>query len=107
MILVRVTVAKVLDMELLEDVLRSMPAPDEREGESCCSWVRRAFEALHEEPGCLKSYLRPSDWKDVERTAREFCRIKRRRMRHADAEQLQMLDSISTWNFWEDRETAV
>lgn len=103
-ILVRVTIAKVLDLELVSKVLRSITPPDEEQGETCLTWLKQAFEALHETPGCLRSYLKPTDFREVEMCCREYCKLKRRQRRFAEDPELSEL--IPTWNFVEDRETT-
>lgn len=112
--LVRITVAKVRDPARVTTLLRSVPPPKNAESDTCLSWTREAFRLLISDRGsgastsCLSSYLKPADWEHVESRARKY--IKRKRDMHRfDEDRAGPWDrgSVSTWNFWENRETTV
>lgn len=107
--LVRVCIAKVTDLLLLESTLRSLTIPSSTADPSftCLSWVRTAFLALHNR-GCLKSYLKDEDWKDVELCARKYCKRKRQQRRWVTEGLGGPWESelVSTFNFWECREVC-
>lgn len=101
-----IAIAKVLDLERLSEVLREQ-RPRSSTGEAstgCLQWVQDAFAAAHMDGKCLKSYFKGDEWVDIERCAREYCRAKRRDGRFTD-NGTWAKDSVSTYNFWERRET--
>lgn len=104
--LVRITVAKVLDIDRARKILRALAPKAAEEGSTCFSWVHDAFLALHAESGCLKSYFDEDDWKDIEACAREYCKVKRQQRRTADDPVPLEIGEISTFNAWEKRETT-
>jgi hypothetical protein len=116
--LVRITLAKVRDPEGLTAVLRSVPVPSTNRtpDETCLSWTRVAFAALVSDKGrlsdsggpCLSSYLKASDWEFIEERARKYVKRKRE-IRRWDRENPGPWDrgAVSTWNYWENRETTV
>ncbi|KAH9815323.1 fructosyl amino acid oxidase [Teratosphaeria destructans] len=102
--LIRVAVAKVTDMELAKEVLRSLrPYGKGERFSSCFEWVRVAFSALHKEPGCLKTYFDDGDWLWIEKCAREYCKSKRLQGRFAShaATSNWKAGEVSTFNAWE------
>jgi hypothetical protein len=113
--LVRITIAKVRDPERLIAILRDVPPPRPSANRevSCLSWTQAAFEALVSDRGldgnpCLSSYLKVGDWEYVEERARTY--VKRKRdARRWDREHPGPWDRglVSTWNYWENRETTV
>jgi len=105
-VLIRVTIAKVVDVEQTRKVLRSLSPRREDESYSCLTWVREAFVALHAEPGCLESYFDESKWRAVEECARRYCKQKREERRSIDDGTLWESTGISTFNAWENRETT-
>ncbi|KAK5115254.1 hypothetical protein LTR62_001454 [Meristemomyces frigidus] len=112
-LLVRITVAKVVDNERLQTVLqnlrvRSRVGNDCTEPSTCAQWVKDAFVALRADSSCLKSLLDIEDWDVIERMAREYCRGKRREGRFSnDAMDWWRRENVSTFNAWENRETTV
>jgi hypothetical protein len=103
----RIAVAKVLDADAARKVLRSLSVQTkDSHSYTCFSWVQEAFAALHRS-GCLKSYFDESDWRDVERQAREYCKGKRQQGRFVDgAAGPWSRDEVSTYNAWQFRETT-
>ncbi|KAF2765495.1 hypothetical protein EJ03DRAFT_330883 [Teratosphaeria nubilosa] len=107
--LIRVAVAKVADVELAKEVLRSLRPYGKGESfSSCFEWVRVAFAALHAEPDCLKTYFDDDDWQWIEKCAREYCKSKRMQGRFAahTGTGNWKADEVSTFNAWEMRETT-
>jgi hypothetical protein len=112
--LVRITIAKVRDSARVTSLLRSLPIPKANDIDTCLTWTRNAFALLMSDKGssdggpCLSTYLKPNDWDSVESRARKYLK-KKRDMRRFDAERPGPWDSgsVSTWNFWENRETTV
>ena len=99
-IIVRITVAKIVDTTRLEAVLRHVPVHQDDTSWNCLSWIRDAFlRVLEDEQRCVKGYVEAKDWKGIERRTREYARKKRDERRPAG-------ESIPTWNFWENRETT-
>jgi len=105
-VLVRVTVAKVLDVEQARKILRSLDPRREEKDYTCFTWVREAFGILHDESGCLKSYFTAEDWMSVERSAREYAKQKRQEGRFVDDTRAWSETEICTYNAWERRETT-
>lgn len=112
--LVRVTIAKVRDPDRLTALMRSVPIPSSTTEETCLSWTHAAFDVLVGDRGsssasaCLSSYLKTSDWEYVEERTRKY--VKRKRdIRRWDRDYPGPWDrsAISTWNYWENRETTV
>jgi hypothetical protein len=112
--LVRIAVCKVVDEDRLLAILRALPIPDDDHFYNCLSWVREAFQVLHDDGKAIKSYLDADDWNDVEACARKYCKRKRDAGRFQDQvggddEHLPVLwdvKKIPTFNFWENRETT-
>jgi hypothetical protein len=113
--LVRITIAKVRSPDRLTALLRSLPIPLPENLETCLTWTRNAFTLLMSDKGdsasksaCLSTYLKPTDWDSVESRARKYLK-KKRDVRRFDADHPGPWDSesVSTWNFWENRETTV
>lgn len=106
-LLCRIAVAKVIDDKLARKVLRSISVSGENAGQySCYSWVKDAFIALHR-AGCLKSYFDERDWRDVEKTTREYCKNKRHSGRFVEgAEGPWDVDEVCTYSAWQYRETT-
>ena len=113
--LIRVTVCKVTDEERLQSILRILPVPEEDPAFNCLSWVRDAFYRLHDDGKAVKSYLNAGDWNNVEACARKYCKRKRDAGRFQDGNATVNVNGmaadwdvkkISTFNFWENRETT-
>ncbi|KIW22169.1 uncharacterized protein PV07_12488 [Cladophialophora immunda] len=113
--LVRVAVCKVTDEERLHSILRDLPIPADDSAFNCLTWVREAFCKLHEDGKSVKSYLNADDWQGVETCARKYCKRKRDAGRFQEGnavlnnnggEAAWSVDKISTFNFWENRETT-
>ncbi|ETN43715.1 uncharacterized protein HMPREF1541_02874 [Cyphellophora europaea CBS 101466] len=115
--LVRVTLAKVRNSERVTALLRTVEVPSTTSSAlecTCLAWTAAAFRLLVADKGsgnrsaCLSSYLKPADWDHVEGRARKY--VKRKRdVRRWDSEQPGPWDrkAVSTWNYWENRETTV
>lgn len=113
--LVRITVAKVTDESRLQALLREIPVRQDDSAFNCLTWVREAFVKLLDDSKAVKSYLHSEDWKAVEACARTYYKRKRDAGRfqdnadpNANANQRNAWRSeeISTFNFWENRETT-
>jgi hypothetical protein len=80
-ILVRIAVAKVRDVRAVEAVVRNIPIPTtQQDSYTCLSFVRDAFSTLHSKENrttCLRTYLKPDEWIDVEGCARRYIKRKR------------------------------
>lgn len=116
--LIRITLAKVRDQARLTSLIRSIPVPSGGGPpyETCLDWTRSAFQLLASDRGgssggadggpCLSSYLKAADWEHIETKARKY--VKRKKdMRRFDRDGPWDRGSVSTWNFWENRETTV
>lgn len=107
--LIRVTVAKVTDEARLQAILRTIQVRQDDTAFNCLAWVREAFVKLHQDGKSLKSYLKEDDWGAVESCARKYCKRKRDIGRWQEdrlPRGLWNMDKISTFNFWENRETT-
>lgn len=113
--LVRITCAKVTDEHRLQTLLRGVPVREDDSAFSCLSWVRAAFTKLLDDGKSVKSFLKPDEWNAVEACARKYCKRKRDVGRFQDEPngaggyyRVQWDDDkISTFNFWENRETTL
>ena len=109
-ILIRICIAKVLDLPTLQNTLRSIPisSPSKDHSYTCLTWTRAAYTALlTSSKPCLKSYLSVLDWKDIESCARKYCKRKREQRRFPFTNPNiapRDLGCVSTYNFWENRE---
>ncbi|KIW14381.1 hypothetical protein PV08_07163 [Exophiala spinifera] len=115
--LVRVAIAKVTDQRRLQGLLRDMVLREDDSAFNCLTWVREAFVKLLDDGKSVKSYLKPEDWSAVETCARKYCKRKRdagrfrldnngNRRGGGDANNRWNPEMISTFNFWENRETT-
>ncbi|OCT48482.1 hypothetical protein CLCR_04371 [Cladophialophora carrionii] len=109
--LVRVAICKVSDEERLQSILRDMPIRGDDSAFNCLTWVREAFRRLHDDGKAVKTYLKSDDWDDVEKCARKYCKRKRDAGRFQEgnnngAARAWDVNQISTFNFWENRETT-
>lgn len=128
-LLARITIAKVLDENRLRSLLRSISLPSELPSKqcgqsdsgydtddfhvqsTCLAWVKEAYKVLTADVKCLRGYIEPEDWAEVEEVTRLYARKKRRQgrfggQRIADAWRHWNPDEIATWNFWENREST-
>jgi hypothetical protein len=110
--LVRIAVAKVTDECRLQSLLRDIPVQENDSAFNCLSWVREAYFRLLEDGRSVKSYLKPEDWSGVETCARKYCKGKRDAGRFNDGplhhDNVRWdVEKISTFNFWENRETTM
>jgi hypothetical protein len=107
--LVRVTVAKVTDEARLQSILRAIQVREDDTAFNCLTWVREAFLKLHQDAKSIKTYLNADDWNAVETCARKYCKRKRdigRWQEDRVPRGLWNVEKISTFNFWENRETT-
>ncbi|EXJ54342.1 hypothetical protein A1O7_09681 [Cladophialophora yegresii CBS 114405] len=112
--LVRVAVCKVSDEERLRSILRDMPIRGDDSAFNCLSWVREAFRRLHDDGKAVKTYLKSDDWDHVEKCARKYCKRKRDAGRFQEGAAVNNngvappwdVKQISTFNYWENRETT-
>ncbi|KAK7897126.1 hypothetical protein LTR67_005015 [Exophiala xenobiotica] len=108
--LIRVTVAKVTDEYRLQSLLRHIALREDDSAFNCLTWAREAFVKVLEDNKSVKSYLKPEDWSAVETCARKYCKRKRDAGRFQEEPNRgvhQWNDKqISTFNFWENRETT-
>ncbi|EXJ77194.1 hypothetical protein A1O3_10352 [Capronia epimyces CBS 606.96] len=109
--LVRITLAKVTDESRLRALLRDIPVRQDDSAFNCLTWVREAFVKLLADGKSAKSYLHAEDWKAVEACARAYCKRKRDVGRFQEHSAPAIVhawrwDEISTFNFWENRETT-
>jgi len=105
-LLVRVTVAKVVDEARVRAVLRDVPFKQGDEAENCLTWVKKAYVRLIEDGKCVKGYVYEDDWADIERCARRYGKKKREMRRFQDSGGPWDMAMVPTWNFWENRETT-
>ncbi|KEF57474.1 uncharacterized protein A1O9_05391 [Exophiala aquamarina CBS 119918] len=96
--LIRVTVAKVTDEPRLQSIIRAIQIREDDTAFNCLTWVREVFLKLHQD-----------DWNAVEACARKYCKRKRdigRWQEDRVPRGLWNMEKISTFNFWENRETT-
>lgn len=113
--LVRVAVAKVTDEERLQSLLRDLPIRENDSAFNCHAWVREAFCKLLDDGRSVKSYLSSDDWNAVEVCVRKYCKRKRDAGRFQEGPvplnnggvMAWNVNQISTFNFWENRETTL
>ncbi|KIV84026.1 hypothetical protein PV11_06002 [Exophiala sideris] len=110
-VLVRVAVAKVTDESRLEALLREIPLRQDDSAYTCHTWVREAFIKVLDDSKSVKSYLKADDWNAVEACARKYCKRKRDAGRFVEISNVGGVNQsngqmISTFNFWENRETT-
>ncbi|KAK4942138.1 hypothetical protein LTR10_018030 [Elasticomyces elasticus] len=110
-VLVRVAVAKVTDESRLEALLREIPLRQDDSAYTCHTWVREAFIKVLDDNKSVKSYLKADDWNAVEACARKYCKRKRDAGRFVEDSNAGGMNQsngqmISTFNFWENRETT-
>ena len=107
--LVRIAIAKVTNPDRLTDLLRTTPVPSDSPSYTCLSFIKAAYTILindRRRGGCLKGYVNEDDWKDIELCARKYCKRKRDQRRFTDTHRSWNTDCVSTFNFWENRETT-
>lgn len=71
MLLIRITIAKILDMDRTLDILRHIPLRPEIYGWDCRSWVQEAIETLDSDGDALG--IRVMDWDKVSQKAVSYC----------------------------------
>lgn len=109
-VLVRIAIAKVKDVERLRNIVRHIKIDSRDEAFNCYAWVKEAYLRIMEDGKSVKSYLGAEDWVAVEACARKYCKRKRDAGRF-QAELTQGLErsigeKVSTFNYWENRETV-
>lgn len=80
MILVRIVIGKVMNMERVMAVLRDVPIRDNQSGWNCVWWVNEALEMLRQEGKAL-SRASVTDWAQVRGTALGYVKRKEREHR--------------------------
>lgn len=75
MLLVRVIIAKILDRDLLKDILRATPIRQGEEGWNCVGWVREGLERLEEDGDALGTSV--TDWGTVRDAAMNYVQWKK------------------------------
>jgi hypothetical protein len=111
--LVRIAVCKVTNEERLQSILRALPVPEDDSAFSCLAWVRSGFRKLHDDGKAIKTYLKSENWDDIETCARKYCKRKRDMGRFQDHGRdgapaaAWDVKKISTFNYWENRETTL
>lgn len=128
-LLVRITLAKVLDEDRVQLILRNLrlsspmsscsestssTSSEHDHTSTCLNWVRTAFRHLTSDSSKpLRCYIGPEEWNDVEARARKYAKKKRTQGRfntsaNIDPEDIWWdPDEVATWNYWENRETTV
>ncbi|KIV97673.1 hypothetical protein PV10_01389 [Exophiala mesophila] len=107
--LVRIAIAKVTNEARLQSILRDIVVPQEDVGFNCLTWVRDAFVRLHQDRKSIRTYLDDTDWPAVETCARKYCKRKKDVGRFQEDRRRPGTwnpEKISTFNFWENRETC-
>lgn len=79
MILVRVVVAKVVDIERLRAILRGVPVRLDQPGWNCVAWVKEALQALYRDGRTLGTAV--SSWDEVRDAAMQYVDQKKREHR--------------------------
>ena len=103
MILVRVTVAKVIKWERMEQILRAVPIVQNDPNWTCRTWVRDALANLVADEGVLGTSV--SDWTTVEITCKRYVREKKDQHRFDGQVQWDM-EKVPTWDLIENKETV-
>ncbi|KAK5943925.1 hypothetical protein PMZ80_003206 [Knufia obscura] len=125
-LLARIALAKVLDEQRVQALLRALASEIkirkasqastdssnlELSGLSCLTWVKSAWETLSSDPQrSLKGYFGPDDWEDIESRVRKYVRRKRQQGRYTPSTEPGAVTwnpaEVPTWNYWENRETT-
>lgn len=125
-LLARIAIAKVIDEQRVQALLRTLAAGIKTEGEpraltessnlelsgvSCLAWVKSAWDTISSDSQRpLKSYFGPDDWEDIESRARKYVKRKRQQGRYNHSTEAADVTwnpaEVPTWNFLENRETT-
>lgn len=81
MILVRVIIGKVANLERLAAVLRDVPVRDNQSGWNCVWWLREALDMLRADGKALSGKSPASEWEQAGEAALGFVRRKEREHR--------------------------
>ena len=125
-LLARIAIAKVLDEQRVQTLLRALATEvkPRRESQasndtsnleasvtSCLTWVRSAWKTISDDPQrSLKTYFGSDDWDDIESRARKYVKRKRQQGRYNPSTDPGFVTwnplEVPTWNYWENRETT-
>lgn len=101
MLLVRIVIGKVAQMERLADVLRNVPIVQDDQSWNCVIWAKHAIRALRADGNALGTS--ELDWSIVRDAATELCRNKRAQHRFDGAGNFDMLRP-ATYDLLEGKE---
>jgi len=104
MILVRVLIAKVINVERLGEILRTVPLVQDDKDWTCRIWVRDAIARLAAEKGVLGRSV--TDWATVENTAKQYVRKKKDQHRFDGTVEWDRR-KVPTWDLIQKKETIV
>ncbi|KAG8162355.1 hypothetical protein KVR01_008120 [Diaporthe batatas] len=114
MILVRVIIGKVANLERVASVLRKVPLHQEQAGWNCVSWLRDALEALRRDGKALSGARSSAAtagaatavWEEDREAALDFVRRKERQHRFDGKATPGWFDmsQVATYDFLRDRE---
>lgn len=99
--LARIAVAKILDRDRAEAVLRTTPLKGDQPGWNCISWVKEALERLHQDGSALGTSV--TSWDSIHATALRYAADKKEAHRW-DALSTFNLDRVATWSMLENKE---
>jgi len=102
MLLIRVVVGKVTNMEQLVMILRDVPIIQGDRAWNCVTWVKNALEALQSDKKALGT--RRIEWIPVRDAAMKYCGDKKNEHRFDGSRGFNMSD-VATYDFLEGRET--
>ncbi|KAK2756211.1 hypothetical protein FQN54_005619 [Arachnomyces sp. PD_36] len=103
MVLVRITVAKIVKSERMQQILRGVPIVQNDANWTCRIWVRDALASLAADEGVLGTSI--TLWATVENTAKQY--VRRKKDQHRFDGQVQWdMEKVPTWDLIENKETV-
>ncbi|EFE44655.1 hypothetical protein TRV_00582 [Trichophyton verrucosum HKI 0517] len=104
MLLVRVIIGKILDMNRLAEILRNTPVREDQPGWNCVAWVKEALESLANDSKALGTSV--TEWDKVRNAAMEYCQQKKDQRRFNAWSNFDM-NKTPTYNLLELKETII
>ena len=105
MLLVRIVVAKITNLERLEAVFRDIPIRRQESGYNCITWVQEALEAAMKDDGALGT--RVENWDSVRDQAMRYVAEKKAHHRFDGLSKERHVSRPATWDMLQDKETLV
>ena len=102
MLLVRILIGKVTDLDRTVNILRSTPIRQNLATWNCVTWVQEALEALRADPKALGTSV--VEWQKVRNAAMEYCQKKKDQHRFDGQGNFDM-SKAATYDLIEGKET--